>query len=184
MKHSFYWFCLLITVFMGSTTVNAAEKYLIGPGDLLDISIWKDESLSRVVTVLPDGTIAFPLIGEVAAADKTVAQLQEELEKKISRFVPDPVLSLIVQQVNSLQIYVVGRVNNPGRFMLNTNVDVLQALTMAGGLNPFAKRSKVKIMREQNGRTTIYNFDFDEVAKGENLEQNITLRRGDVIVAP
>jgi polysaccharide export outer membrane protein len=175
---------LLVSVILGSANVNAADKYLIGPGDLLDINIWKDDSLSRVVTVLPDGSISFPLIGEVEAADKTVSQLKQELEKKISRFVPDPVLSLIVQQVNSLQIYVVGRVNNPGRFMLNTNVNVLQALTIAGGLNPFAKRSKVKIMRKKDGQTTIYNFDFDEVAKGENLEQNITLRRGDVIVAP
>ncbi len=175
--------CFLLTIVSGTASADTGERYLIGPGDLLDINIWKDDSLSRVVTVLPDGTISFPLIGEVAAANKTVAQLKMELEQKISKFVPGPVLSLIVQQVNSLQIYVVGRVNNPGRFMLNTKVNVLQALTMAGGLNPFAKRGKVKIMREENGRTTIYNFDFDEVAKGENLEQNIILRRGDVIVA-
>lgn len=158
--------------------------YIIGPGDVLDISVWKDEALTKLVTVLPDGKFSFPLIGEVKAAGKTVAVLHKELEVKLNRFVPEVSLSVVVSQVNSMLIYVIGRVNNPGRFILNTNVNVLQALAMAGGMNPFAKRSKVKIFREEGGETKKFSFDYDEVAKGELLEQNIILKRGDVIVVP
>ena len=160
------------------------EGYVVGPGDVLDISVWKDDALNKRVTVLPDGRISFPLIGEITAGGKTVAELAKELEKKLGRYVPDVNLSLMVHQVNSMLIYVIGRVNNPGRFVLNTEVNVLQALAMAGGLNPFAKRRKIKIFRKKTQQTELFNFDYDDVAKGRRLEQNIQLRRGDVIVVP
>ena len=158
--------------------------YQIGAGDVLDISVWKDEAQTKTVVVLPDGTISFPLIGQVVAEGKTVAQLTEEIRQKVSQFMPDPVITVIVHQVNSMLIYVVGRVNNPGRFLLSTNINVLQAITMAGGLNPFAKRDRITIMREEGEKTTILPFNYDEVAVGENLQQNIRLRRGDVVVVP
>ena len=164
--------------------VMPPAEYVIGPGDVLDISVWKDEALTKLVTVLPDGKISFPLIGQATAAGKTVAVLHSELEVKLNRFVPDVNLSVVVSQVNSMLIYVIGRVNNPGRFVLNTNINVIQALAMAGGMNPFAKRGSVKIFREEGGRTTKFAFDYDEVVKGEALEQNIRLKRGDVIVVP
>jgi polysaccharide export outer membrane protein len=156
--------------------------YVIGPGDVLEISVWKDEALSRQVVVLPSGNISFPLVGEVTAAGKTVTALQEELTRRITRYVPDPVLTVGVQQVNSLMIYVIGRVNHPGRFVLNTEVNVLQALAMAGGLNQFAKKGKVLVFRENGGQTQIFNFDYGDVSMGEGLAQNIRLERGDVIV--
>ena len=160
------------------------EGYVVGPGDVLDISVWKDDALNKRVTVLPDGRISFPLIGEITAGGKTVAELAKELEKKLGRYVPDVNLSLMVHQVNSMLIYVIGRVNNPGRFVLNTEVNVLQALAMAGGLNPFAKRRKIKIFRKKTQQTELFNFDYDDVARGRGLEQNIQLSRGDVIVVP
>jgi polysaccharide export outer membrane protein len=160
------------------------EGYVVGPGDVLDISVWKDEALDKRVTVLPDGRISFPLIGEITAGGKTVAELVKELQKRLDRYVPDVNLSLMVHQVNSMLIYVIGRVNKPGRFVLNTEVNVLQALAMAGGLNPFAKRSKIKIFRKKAQQTELFNFDYDDVAQGRHLEQNIQLRRGDVIVVP
>ncbi|MBL0700787.1 MAG: polysaccharide biosynthesis/export family protein, partial [Desulfosarcina sp.] len=150
----------------------------------LDISVWKEEALTKLVTVLPDGKISFPLIGDIDAAGKTVASLGNELNKKIERYVPDPNLSVVVQQVNSMLIYIIGRINQPGRFVLNTNINVLQALSMAGGLNPFAKKNKILIFREKNEKTTIFKFRYDEVSKGENLEQNRMLKRGDIIVVP
>jgi len=158
--------------------------YIIGPGDILDISVWKDEALTKLVTVLPDGKISFPLIGEVTAGGKTLADLREELEKKLSRYVPDISLSVVVTRINSMIVYVVGRVNNPGMFGINTNVTVLKALAMAGGLNPFAKRSKIKIFRETGGQTRILSFDYDDVINGEDLGQNIQLQRGDTVVVP
>jgi len=158
--------------------------YILGPGDILDISAWQNPALAKLVTVLPDGKISFPLIGEVMAGGKTVAQLKGELEEKIIRYVPDPTLSVIVHQVNSMMVYVIGKVNQPGRHLLNANINVLQVLAMAGGFNPFANRGKVKIFRQQGGDTVIFPFDYDEVADGKNLDTNITLKRGDVIVVP
>jgi polysaccharide export outer membrane protein len=158
--------------------------YVIGPGDMLLISVWKDEALTRQVAVLPDGKIGFPLIGQVTAAGRTVADLSKDLEQKLSKFVPGVDLSVVVHQVNSLMVYVIGRVNNPGRFVLNNDVNVLQALAMAGGLNPFAKRGDIKIFREAGGGTKVMFFDYDTVADGKDPRQNIRLVRGDVIVVP
>ncbi len=174
---------------IAAAAVAAAEPtpeadYVIGPGDILNISVWKDEALTRQVVVLPDGKIAFPLIGQVKAAGRTVAELTAEIEQKLARFVPDATLSVVVQQVNSMMVYVIGRVNNPGRFPVNADVNVLQALSMAGGLNPFAKRGDIKIFREVGGGTKILLFDYDTVAGGDNVKQNIRLQRGDVIVVP
>ncbi len=162
---------------------SADPSYSIGPGDVLEISVWKEEALTKLLSVLPDGKITFPLIGEVQAAGRTVAQLKKEIESRLVRYVPDPVLSVSVHQVNSLLIYVIGRVNQPGRFVLNANINVLQALAMAGGLNSFAKRDEIKVFRGGEGNHVIYNFNYDEVSAGEKLAQNIVLMRGDVVVA-
>ena len=174
----------VVTAGGGLTAAAFGPDYLLGAGDVLDISLWKDEALAKSVTVLPDGKISFPLIGEVRAAGRTVADLKQEIAEKIEAYVPNPTLSVEVRQVNSMLIYVIGRVNAPGRFALNTNVNVLQALAMAGGLNPFAKRDKIKILRQESGRTLTFPFQYDEVAEGARLEQNIMLKRGDLIVVP
>ena len=175
-----------------TATVTAQEQkaemplqdYIIGPGDVLDISVWKVEELTKMVTVLPDGKIAFPLVGQLAAAGKTVDRLSKELEEKLARFVPDVNLSVLVHQVNSMMVYVIGRVNNPGRFVLNSDVNVLQALALAGGLNPFAEGGKIKIFRQAGKATEIIGYDYSDVTKGKDLGQNIMLKRGDVIVVP
>jgi len=160
------------------------EDYLIGPGDALDISVWKDEALTRSCVVRPDGMISFPLLGELRAADRTLAELRADIQKRLSRYVPDAVLSLDVRQVNSLVVYVIGKVNAPGRFVLNSNIEVLQALAAAGGVTPFAKQNRIKVFRHGEDETTIYPFEYDEVIGGRRLEQNIRLKRGDVVVVP
>ncbi|HUJ16762.1 MAG TPA: polysaccharide biosynthesis/export family protein [Nitrospirota bacterium] len=162
----------------------AEQGYLIGPGDVLDISVWKDEALTRSCVVRPDGFISFPLIGDIPTADKTVFELKSEMEGKLKRFVPEVVLSIDVKQINSMIIYVIGKVNSPGRFMLGVDVNVLQALATAGGLNVFAKGRKIRIFRHGSNETTIFPFDYDEVVDGTHLEQNIHLKRGDVVVVP
>ena len=163
---------------------GSQADYIIGSGDVLEISVWKEPDLAKRVTVLPDGNISFPLIGQIRAEGLTLAQLTARIEKKILRFVPHPNLSVAVSEINSLYIYVVGKVHKAGRFELNTNIDVLQALAMAGGLNPFAKRSRIKVFRKQRDRTLIFDFDYDQVSEGKNLNQNLILQRGDVIVVP
>jgi len=169
-------------------SMAAAEEilttYVIGPGDVLGIEVWKDPALTRTVVVLPDGRISMPLIGELVGGGKTVAQLKKEIEDKISRYVPEPVLTLEVKQSNSLFIYVLGRVNNPGRSLLTANITVLQALAMAGGVNPFARKDKTKVFRREGGITKIYPFTYSEVTEGKRLEENIELKRGDVIFVP
>jgi polysaccharide biosynthesis/export protein len=165
-------------------TETSDPLYIIGHGDILNINVWKDDALARQVTVLPDGRIAFPLIGEIKAEGKTVAQLRREIEAGLKRFVPDPILNVEIAQVNSMMIYVIGKVNHPGRFVLNTNIDTLQALAMAGGLNPFAKQDSIKVFRKTNQETSMYHFNYDEVSEGKQLSQNILLKRGDVIVVP
>jgi polysaccharide export outer membrane protein len=167
-----------------SASNNPVTDYIIGPGDILDVSVWKEAALTKLVTVLPDGKISFPLIGEIMAEGLTVKQLKKKLEEKILRYVPHPNLSVAVHEVNSLQIYVIGKVHNPGHFELHTNLNVLQALSMAGGLNPFAKKNKIKIFRETRDGTKIFDFRYADVIEGKHLEQNMQLVRGDVIVVP
>ena len=178
---------LLVVLSAGAAekaTPSSVQDYVIGPGDVLEISVWKEEALTKQLMVLPDGKIAFPLIGETMAGGWTVAQLKKEIEKRLSRFVPDPVLSVSVAQMNSLMIYVVCKVRNPNRFLLTSNINVLQALALAGGLNEFAERDEIRVFREKDGKTDIFNFNYDDVEVGKKLEQNITLMRGDVIVVP
>jgi len=169
-----------------STFVTAQEEgdYIIGPGDVLDISVWKDEALTRSCVVRPDGFISFPLIGDVRASGKTSQQLKLEMEGRLIRYVPGLTLSLEIKQINSMIVYVIGKVNIPGRFVVNANIDVLQALSTAGGLNPFAKENDIKIFRKDKDETTIFPFQYDKVVDGKRLEQNIQLNRGDIVVVP
>jgi polysaccharide export outer membrane protein len=160
-------------------------EYRIGPGDQLGIEVWKDPALTRAVVVLPDGKISFPLIGEILAGGKTVGELKKEIEEKLSRYVEQNlVLTVEVRQLNSMHVYVLGRVNVPGRVVLTGNVNVLQALAIAGGPNSFANRSKVRIFRREGGKTVILPFDYDDVTAGKSLETNVLLNRGDVIFVP
>lgn len=167
-----------------SVPAGTGGDYLIGAGDILDISVWKDEALSRTVVVLADGTFSFPLIGATVAVGRTVAQVKDDLAKRLIRYVPELELAVEVKQSNSMMIYVIGRVNAPGRQVLNANVNVLQALAMAGGLNPFASRNKIKVLRKEGGQTITIPFRYNDVVDGDKLEMNIELRRGDVIVVP
>jgi polysaccharide export outer membrane protein len=168
-----------------SSTAQAGESdFLIGPGDVLDISVWKDEALARSCVVRPDGVISFPLIGEVRAGGMTVSQLRTDMEQKLATYVPDVVLTVEVKQVNSMLIYIIGKVKSPGKFILNANIDVLQALAMAGGLNEFANGNKIKVFRQENDETIMFPFEYDEVVEGKRLEQNINLKRGDIVVVP
>lgn len=175
----------LVVAGQGSAPAFANSRdYVIGAGDVLGIEVWKDPSLTRTVVVLADGKITFPLLGEVVAGGRTVATLKKEIEERLSRYVPEPVLTLEVKQCNSLFVFVMGRVNNPGRSSLASSVNVLQALAMAGGLNPFAKRNQIKIFRTEEGRTSVLPFNYDEVTAGLKLDDNIELKRGDLIFVP
>ena len=163
-------------------TTGAAPDYIIGAGDILEISVWKDPALTRQVVVLPDGTFSFPLVGRFPADGKTVEELSTAMVARLTRYIPEPDLSVIVQQVNSQVVYVIGKVNRPGHFPLNRNIDVLQALAMAGGLNVFADEKDIRIFRKTKNQTLVIPFNYRAVTDGNRLEENIVLQRGDVIV--
>lgn len=161
-----------------------ADTYVIQPGDILQIDVWRERDLQREVMVRPDGGLNFPLVGDVAAAGRTVEQLRNDLKDKLAKYVPDPVVTVAVKQGLGNKIYVIGKVNRPGEFVATRNMDVMQALTMAGGLNPYASENKIKILRRVNGEQKTFRFKYSRVEKGEDLEQNIILQGGDVVVVP
>ncbi len=158
--------------------------YRVGPEDVLELSVWHEDALKKEVLVRPDGGISYPLVGEVQVAGKTVLEIREEVTKRLEKFVPDAAVSVTIVKVGSQRIYVLGKVNKPGEFQVGRYVDVLQALSMAGGLTPFADSNDIRIMRREGARQVVLPFEYGRVVRGEKLEQNIQLRAGDVVVVP
>ena len=163
---------------------NTGANYLLGAEDVLIISVWKDEHLTREVVVRPDGFVSFPLVGDVQAAGRTVEEVRTDVVKRLTKFIPNPQVSVTLTKVLSYRIYVLGRVNKPGEFMVGHTADVLQALSLAGGLTPFAAENDIRIMRRVNGEQQIFPFRYGEAKKGKGLEHNIVLQRGDVVMVP
>lgn len=158
--------------------------YVIGPEDALEISVWRDETLKAATLVRPDGGISFPLAGDFIVAGKTATQVRDELVKRLSKYVPDPVVTVSVARVASYRIYVLGRVNKPGDFQVGRHIDVLQALSIAGGMTPFASEDGIQIIRKVDGKSTSIPFEYSRIRKGGDLSQNITLKSGDVLLVP
>jgi polysaccharide export outer membrane protein len=157
--------------------------YEIGPEDVLEISVWKEKELQKEVQVRPDGWLTFPLVGNIEAAGKTAQQLEGDIKARLRKFIPDPVVTVSVKKIG-LKIFVIGKVGKPGEYAVGRYVDVLQALTLAGGLTPFADEDDIKILRKKDGKETVIPFNYSQVKKGRRLEQNILLKSGDVIVVP
>ena len=164
---------------------SATPGYQIQPGDVLQISVWREEDLKLEVLVRPDGGFSFPLAGDMTALGKTVEDLRKELSDRLVRFIPDLVVTVAVKEINGNKVYVIGQVNKPGGFVMNPRVDVMQALSIAGGTTPFAKLDDIFVLR-RSGETTQVRlpFRFNDVVKGRGLEQNVLLLSGDVVVVP
>jgi len=160
------------------------EPYTINPGDLLEISVWKEPDLQREVLVRPDGAFSFPLSGDITAEGRTVETVRQELTRRLGSFIPDLVVTVTVAEINGNKIFVIGQVRTPGQFVVNPRVDVLQALSIAGGMTPFAELNDIKIIRRQNGKQTILPFRYNDIVKGQKLEQNVLLEVGDVVLVP
>ena len=167
-----------------SSLVGGAPAYRIGPEDVLEIFVWKEPDLQREVLVRPDGGISFPLAGDLEAAGKTPVEVQEELTRRLQKYIPDAVVTVTVTKVAGYRIFVVGKVNNPGQYVVGRYVNVLQALTLAGGLTPYASENKIKIVRKKGDGEITFPFHYSAVKKGQNLEENILLQSGDVVVVP
>jgi len=158
--------------------------YRLGAEDVLMVSVWKDEQLTREVVVRPDGMFSFPLVGDVRALDRTVEEIRADLVARLTKYIPNANVSVAVTKVMSYKIYVMGRVNKPGEYLIGHYTDVLQALSLAGGLTPFAAENDIKVMRRVDGEQRSIPFRYGDVRKGKDLEQNIVLQRGDVVMVP
>jgi polysaccharide export outer membrane protein len=159
-------------------------KYLLGPEDAIEISVWKEPELTKQLVVRPDGKITYPLIGEVQAAGLTVKELQTEISKRLEKYVTDANVTVILLKAQYYKIYVTGKVNKPGDFVVGRPTTVIQAIAMAGGLTPFASPGSIVVLRNVEGKEEVYGFDYSSVARGQFLEQNRTLLPGDVVVVP
>ena len=188
-----HWACgFALALFLGGTvplTAAAAPPadaaYTVKPGDTLLVSVWKEPDLQGPVLVRPDGAFSFPLAGQMDARNKTVQELQQELTTKLKKFISDPVVTVSIQDIKGNKVYVIGQVQKPGDFVVNPRVDVMQALSMAGGTTPFAALGDIMILRRNDaGQQEALPFKYTDVAHGKNLQQNIMLQAGDVVVVP
>lgn len=166
--------------------VNAEESYQLQPGDRLSISVWKEPDVTREeVPIHPDGTVSLPLVGQVKAGGKTVRELQKLLTQRLSVFIPEPALTVGIVETTGNIIYVIGKVNNPSEYVVSRPTDVMQALSMAGGMTEYASENKIRIIRRSSsGEQTAIRFRYKDVADGDNLNQNILLKPGDTVVVP
>jgi len=191
-----HWSCgFLLTLVLASAAVAAPPappsgppadvSYTVKPGDTLLVSVWKEPDLQGPVLVRPDGMFSFPLAGQMDARNKTVAELQQELTAKLKKYISDPVVTVSIQEIKGNKVYVIGQVQKPGDFVVNPRVDVMQALSMAGGTTPFAALGDIMILRRtDNGQQQALPFKYTDVIRGRNLTQNIMLQAGDVVVVP
>jgi polysaccharide export outer membrane protein len=162
-----------------------AGDYKLHAGDTLDIAVWKEpEMLRPAVVISPDGQFSYPLAGQIQAAGKTVAEVRGEIETRLKKYIPDPVVMLGIKEVGGNVAYVIGQVNKPGALVMNPQINVLQALSLAGGGTPFAKLDDVIIIRGSGANQRVMQFRFGQVSSGKNLAQNIVLESGDVVLVP
>lgn len=172
-------------------TTAAAQKpaplpdgFVIGPEDILTISVWREPDMSGEVTVRPDGMITLPLVGTVRAEGLAPEALKAELQKLAARFVADPNVTVSVKQVNSRKVFITGQVAHPGPYPLTGPRSIMQLISLAGGLLEYADKYNIVTLRTANGRQSSFKFRYSEVARGRSLERNIELQPGDTVIVP
>ncbi len=162
----------------------AAPDYKLHAGDQLEVSVWKEMDLLRTVVVRPDGKFTFPLVGEVQAAGRSADQINTEVTTRLKKYIPEPVVTVSVTGIEGNRIYVIGQVLKPGAFTMNPQFTVLQAMSIAGGATPFAALNDIIILRGAGAAQKSLQFRYGDVSKGRNLEQNVLLEAGDVVIVP
>lgn len=181
----------LLAYVLGGHDVLASEDqgplegaYKVQPGDRLRVSVWGEQELQTELLVAPDGVIAIPLVGEISIVGKSIAILRQEITEKLKKYIADPLVTVTLSEVLGNRVYVLGQVNRPGQFVVNPAVDVMQALSMAGGATAYASLNNIIILRRTGTGQIAIPFKYGDVAAGRNLEQNIVLKSGDVVVVP
>jgi polysaccharide biosynthesis/export protein len=167
-----------------SPAAKVSADYVIGPDDVLDVSVWKEQDLTRTLQVRPDGRISMPLLNDVQAAGFTPSQLAQTISERLKKYLTAPQVTIIVTQINSQRVYVIGEVTRPGAYPLLPGMTILQAISSAGGLTQFANSKKIFLMRNENHIQTKYPFSYKEVLDGRKAEENLPVKAGDTIVVP
>jgi polysaccharide export outer membrane protein len=164
---------------------QAAEgDYKLHAGDSITVSVWKELELQRKVVIRPDGRFSFPLAGEVQAAGRSADEVRIELERALKQYIPEAVVAVMVEDVSGNRVYVIGQVNKPGMYVMNPQLTVIQALSLAGGGTPFAKLDRITVIRGKGTAQKTMPFRYDQVVEGKALQQNVTLESGDVVLVP
>jgi len=176
--------CVIMALAYDTNVMAQDPNYTVKPGDMLSISVWKEPDLQKETLVRPDGSFSFPLVGEVDAKGKTVADLNKTISQRLTKFISDPVVTVSIQEIKGNKVYVIGQVNKPGEFIMNPSVDVMQALSMAGGMTPFAQVGDIVVLRRTPTGKQSLPFRYNDVVKGRRMDQNIDLQAGDVVVVP
>jgi len=164
--------------------VLGGKDYRVGPGDLIEVSVWREPAASTTVVIRPDGKLSLPLVNDLAVSGMTPMEIQALVEKKLEPFISVPSVTIIVRQILSKKVYVIGQVGSPGAYLLTQPMTILQILTQAGGLRQFAKSKSIYVLRTENGKQQKLPFNYEEVLEGKRIEQDIPLQAGDTIVVP
>lgn len=176
--------CVVLALAWATGAMAQDAQYTVKPGDVLSVSVWKEPDLQRPALVRPDGSFSFPLVGEIDAKGKTVADLNKLLTQRLAKYIAEPVVTVSIQEIKGNKVYVIGQVNRPGEFIMNPTVDVMQALSMAGGTTPFASLGDIVVLRRTPAGKQSIPFRYNDVVKGRRMDQNIDLQSGDVVVVP
>ena len=187
--------CLLLAIpgVAGTQTAQPAPQaqaqaregdYKLHAGDSITVSVWKELELQRKVIIRPDGRFSFPLAGEVQAAGRSADEVRTELEGALKQYIPEAVVAVMVEDVSGNRVYVIGQVNKPGMYVMNPQLTVIQALSLAGGGTPFAKLDRITVIRGKGTAQKTMPFRYDQVVEGKSLQQNVTLESGDVVLVP
>ena len=175
---------LVCLSFAPQAAAQQLPDYALNAGDTLDIAVWKEPDLTKSVIVRPDGKFSFPMVGEVIAAGRSVAHIETEVTTRLKPYMPEPVVSIAVKNLDGCKIYVIGQVSKAGAFVMNPRINVLQALSLAGGMTPFAAVNDIVVLRGSGTAQHALPFHYGEVVKGHNLSQNLLLEAGDVVIVP
>jgi polysaccharide export outer membrane protein len=184
MKKKLAIFVLMLLSVLAQPVAAAEEPFTILAGDVLQITVWKEEGMDREVLVLPGGDITFPLVGTVKAQGQTPEALQKAIISKLKKYIPDASVNVSVKAALGHTVNVIGQVNKPGEIVIGRRMTVMQALSQAGGLTPFAKQSGIKVIRHGEAEDTSIPIPYSDIASGEDLDKDIMLEPGDVIVVP
>ncbi len=166
------------------TSVAVGPDFVIGAEDVLGILFWREPDFSGDVAVRPDGRITLPLIGDIVAAGVTPAALRDQIQTAAVKYLTEPNVTVIVRQINSRKVFITGAVTKPGEYPLTGPRTVMQLISLAGGVTQYANIENISILRQEQGRTRSFNFNYKDVSQGRNVQQNIQLQPGDTIVVP